>query len=183
MNRIIEAIKQIIEAAVANSSSPLYFHATTAPQGVKIVYFGDPIQIPESCHPAICVQPADTNYEKQGSRYDTKTHLIEIRLVDNIKNYLATSPSNNAKKVMSVYTFAQMMEKSDANQKVNALSICGLMQNNQTLPYLDPENSDAAATAARGVAVRSVNYVFNTARGYPTYEAICTVEVTSIGDR
>lgn len=182
MNRIIEAIQQLLEAAVANSSSPLYYHATTNPFGVRSVYFGDPIQVEKSSHPALIVHPVGTSYEARGSRYDRKIHSVEIRLVDNIDNYLATTPAD-VRKVTTVSRFGDMIEKSNAAQSVASLTICGIIQNNANLPYLDPDNSDAQAYAADDAKIRAVNYVFNSARGYPTFEAIILVDVVAQGDR
>lgn len=181
MNKVIEAITQILEAAVANASSPLYYHASSSPTGVRSVYFGDPIQIPESNHPALVVHPVSTDYVKRGSRYDQKVITVEVKLVDNVKHYLATTPSDS-QRVSSVERFGNMIEKVDTSQKTNVLSVCGLIQNNPKLPYTDPDTA-AAATASQDAQVRRVDYVFNSARGYPTFEAIVLIDVVTQGDR
>ena len=181
MNRILEAIKQLLEATVANPSSPLYYDANDYKNGIRAVYFGDPLQIPMSSHPALVVHPIGTTYEKRGSRYDQKVHSVEIRLVDNAANYLATTPADGLK-VPSVERFGDMIEKSASDQETSSVSICGLIQNNPNLPYVNAESKEQE-TAAIDSRVRSVQYVFNSARGYPTFEAIILVEVIAQGDR
>lgn len=79
MKNVILAIKELLEASVAESGSPL--------SDIKKVFFGDPMIIPESDLPAIAIQPVSTDYVMRGSRYDQKQHTVEIRLVYNQKQY------------------------------------------------------------------------------------------------
>jgi hypothetical protein len=60
---------------------------------IKKVYFGDPIKIPEDDLPAIAIQPISSDYKLRGSRYDEKTHTVEIRLISNKKYFFTTSQS------------------------------------------------------------------------------------------
>lgn len=79
MQKVVSAIKNLLDASVANTGSPIH--------NIKKVFFGDPIVIPEDDLPAIAVQPINTEFEMRGSRYDQKKHTIEIRLVYNQKQY------------------------------------------------------------------------------------------------
>lgn len=79
MKNVILAIKELLEASVADSNSPLH--------NIKKVFFGDPMVIPESDLPAIAIQPVSTDYVMRGSRYDQKQHTVEVRLVYNQKQY------------------------------------------------------------------------------------------------
>lgn len=79
MQKAIAALKQVLENTVANSLSPLH--------DVKIVFFGDPVLIPESNLPALIVHPLNSQYLMRGSRYDQKTHNIMVSLVYNQKQY------------------------------------------------------------------------------------------------
>ena len=79
MKNAITAIQQIFKNVVSNASSPLY--------GVKKVFFGDPVNIPETDLPALAIQPISTNYNQRGSRYDQKNYSIEIRLIYNQRQY------------------------------------------------------------------------------------------------
>jgi hypothetical protein len=85
MKNAITAIQQIFKNAISQPSSPL--------NSVKKVFFGDPVLIPETDLPALTIQPISSNYSQRGSRYDEKTHTIEIRLVYNQKQYFLTNIS------------------------------------------------------------------------------------------
>lgn len=79
MDKAIIALKQLLEASVAEATSPL--------NDIKTVFYGDPFKIPEDNLPALTIQPINTAYELRGSRYDEKIYSIEIRLVYNSKDY------------------------------------------------------------------------------------------------
>ena len=85
MDKVITAIQAIINAAVTEqvrtSIGPL--------QGIKKVFYGDPIKIPETSLPAIIIQPITTNYIMRGTRYDQKECNVEIRIVINRKDFLS----------------------------------------------------------------------------------------------
>lgn len=80
MQKVISAIKQLLEISTQNNDSPL--------KDIKKVFFGDPILIPESDLPAITIQPISSDYTMRGSQYDQKNHRIEIRLLYNAKMYM-----------------------------------------------------------------------------------------------
>lgn len=79
MQKVVSAIKWLLDASVADNSSPIH--------DIKKVFFGDPLVIPENDLPAIAIQPVNTEFTMRGSRYDQKTHTIEVRLVYNQKQY------------------------------------------------------------------------------------------------
>lgn len=79
MQRVIQAVQQLLKVSAQDSQSPLF--------GVKKVFFGDPIAIPESDLPSIAIQPVWTGYSMRWSRVDQKVHEIEIRLIYNAKDY------------------------------------------------------------------------------------------------
>ena len=79
MQKVVSAIKDLLDASVANTGSPIH--------DIKKVFFGDPVVIPENDLPAIAIQPINTEFTMRGSRYDQKTHTIEVRLVYNQKQY------------------------------------------------------------------------------------------------
>jgi len=85
MQKVVSAIKQLLEASVADDQSPLY--------GIKRVFFGDPMIIPESDLPALAIQPMSTDFALRGSRVDQKTHTVEIRLIYNQKDYFGANLS------------------------------------------------------------------------------------------
>lgn len=172
MQKVLEAIRQIIASAVATNGSPL--------NGIKSVYFGDPISIPESSQPALIVQPISTEIQKRGSRYDRKLHTVEVRLVDNIKNYEKTSPTD-AKKVTGVENAVIRMEDINDPQKTNIYSVCGLIQTNPKLMY--KSEADETLYAAMDANVVRVDYTFNVSRGFPTFEVIVQIQAIAQGDR
>lgn len=58
MEKVITALKLLLEDAIATPGSAL--------SDIKKVYFGDPQQIPESCQPAITIQPITTEKVDRG---------------------------------------------------------------------------------------------------------------------
>jgi hypothetical protein len=172
MNNVIEAVVQLLTAAKANGSSPL--------NTVKSIWWGDPVMIGESDQPALVVHPVSTEYARRGTQYDQKRHTVEIRLVYNVKTFVGRSASNPYK-VFSVADAIDKVELLVSQSGTSVLSVCGVIQSNPTLPYT-PEGGDPTV-AAQDARVTRVNYVFNSARGFPTFEIIVTMEATVIGDR
>lgn len=172
---VIEAIWQLLKAARAVTEGPL--------RAVKAVYWGDPIQIPRSSQPALIVQPARSRYTARGSRYDRKEHDFEVRLVDNIENYLVVD-KETGQKVPSVQEFIRRMEMTDENGMTLNNTVAGILMRNQMLPYtVKVAGADVARNASLLVEVRTVEYVYNSARNFPTFEAILTGVATVQGDR
>lgn len=58
MEKVVIALKTLIEASIATPGSVL--------SDIKKVYFGDPIQIPVSCQPAITITPISTETVARG---------------------------------------------------------------------------------------------------------------------
>ena len=79
MQKVVSAIKSLLDASVSNVNSPIH--------DIKKVFFGDPIVIPEADLPAIAIQPIGSEYAMRGSQYDQKLHTVEIRLIYNQKQY------------------------------------------------------------------------------------------------
>lgn len=57
---------------------------------LQSVYFGDPITMTKSSLPALAVQPISSDFSRRGSRYDQKTHTIEVRLIYDIEQYFSS---------------------------------------------------------------------------------------------
>lgn len=87
--------------------------------------------------PAIALQPVDTGYNMRGSRYDQKTCNIEIRLVVNRKDFYNDTGSPQDK-VLVVGNMVESLELQNDAQAVLHTSICGIIQNNPCLTYVDP---------------------------------------------
>lgn len=247
MKNAISAIQSLFKTAIKNESSPLY--------GVKEVFFGDPITIPESSLPALAIQPISTDFVQRGSRYDQKNHTIEIRLIYNQKQYFGKNlssaktvtgaswnagdlsftvanhglsvgsaavvsgcspdrfdgtftvkavPDSNTfvvskssnpgtyvsggslqvatnDKVFAIEDAIAKVEDSNVDHETAELTVCGTIQKNPSLPYVDAGGIER--NAAELSKVQSVNYSFSENRGFPTFEVVTTVQVIAIGDR
>lgn len=79
MDKVIVAIKQLLENSISQTNSPL--------KDIKCVFDGDPIKIEEDRLPALVVREVSDSFEMRGSRYDEKTHNVEIVLVYNQKQF------------------------------------------------------------------------------------------------
>jgi len=79
MEKVITALKTLLEVAIATPGSAL--------SDIKKVYFWDPQQIPESCQPAITIQPITTDNLDRGPWAIEKNFTVEMRLVYNQKQY------------------------------------------------------------------------------------------------
>lgn len=184
MNKILTAIVELISALVSDNQSPLYFDGlrlpsiTTTPHGVRAVFFGDPQQIPADSFPVVAVRPVSSRLISEGTRSDTKEHLVEVVIIDNLKNYSSDAPIDPSK-VQYLVTMMEMMEKADADQNTSGKSIVGKLLQNVRLPYTDSGTKYAAVR----VQLESVDYVFNSSRGFPTFEVIALFRVMAIGDR
>ena len=166
MDKIILAIQQLLETAVAVTSSPI--------ENIKRVFYGDPKTIASDDLPALAIQPIGTEYIQRGSRYDEKNHTVEVRLVYNAKDFFKTNPTE-VNKVYAVQKSIQQIEESNSQETLSN-TVCGVIQKNSTLPL----NGANTATLAK---VQTVDYTFSNSRGFPTYEVIVTVNATAIGDR
>lgn len=68
----------------------------------------------------------------------------------------------------------------NSDHSTAALSVCGTIQGNTSLPYSDGGVTRNAAELAQ---IQSVNYSFSENRGFPTFEVVTTVSARVIGDR
>lgn len=148
---------------------------------IKKVFYGDPVLINESSLPAITISPSSSDYVQAGSRYDEKTHNIEIRIVYNMKSFL-NSDKNDAEytELKQIRTIIQQAEQTNNIEETQNYTVCWTIQKNPKLPYVVSWKTYYACELAKVV---SVQYWQDTARGFPTYEAIINVSCTAIGDR
>lgn len=162
MNLVLLAIQQLLKASVANVNSPL--------NNIKQVFYGDPILIPDKSFPSITISPLSTEVTLRWSQYDQRKTQVEMRLVYNVKSFFSENPINDqVKQVQSV------VEKIEWGA-TRWLGIIDVIQENSTLPY----NWTPTCQLAK---VTTVNYVFSTDRGFPTYEVVINVEVNIIINR
>lgn len=184
MNLILTAIVQLITALLSDSSSPLYFTSVAStPHGIRRVFFGDPQQIPNDDFPAVVVRPVSSVVQSEGTRSDRREHRVEVVIIENLRNYSETTPTDPSK-VQSLVTMMNIMESSDANQKVSGSSVVGKLLANTRLPYtVTVGQATVTRYAAIAVHLEAIDYVFNTSRGFPTFETIAVFRVLSQGDR
>lgn len=178
MDKVLTSIRELISTLVADSNSPLYFNASTHPKGIKRVYKGDPAQIPVDEFPCAIVRPASSTWPNRHTRYDKKNHMVEVIIVANMNTYKDVNPSDVGVNA-ALASMVDMMEMTDTAQKTSAKSIVGMLSANPTLPY----TSSGTKYAAINCKPESVDYVFNSSRGFPTFEVIALFRVESQGDR
>lgn len=179
MNNILLSIAEMMAALKAHSSSPLYFTSVAStPHGIRRVFFGDPQQIPMDDFPAIAIRPVGSRVIKEATRKDMREHTIEIVIIENLRNYSETTPTDPSK-VQSLVKMMEMMEKADSNQQISEYSILGKMLKNPRMPYTD----SGTKYAAIATHLDSIDYVFNISRGFPTFEVIASFRILSQGDR
>lgn len=180
MNKVLTAIVELITYLKdTDSASPLYFSSVAAtPHGLRRVFFGDPQSIPNDDFPAVAVRPVSTTIVHEATRTDDKEHVVEVVIIENLRNYSETTPSD-PNKVQSLAQLMSMMEDTDTNQQTSGKSIVGKLLANPRLPY----TSSGTKYAAIATRLESVDYVFNNSRGFPTFETIAAFRVTSKGDR
>lgn len=82
MDKILQAIKQLLESSVQQSWSPL--------SDIKKIYYGDPITVALWDCPALIVRPRSTEYTPRGNQYDQKKCNVEIVLVYNQSTYFGS---------------------------------------------------------------------------------------------
>lgn len=176
MKKVIYALQQIISGEVERQKSagewPLLW--------IKRVFFGDPRQIPETNLPAIAIQPMSSEFVMRWSRYDQKNETIEIRIINNEKNFYEDR-WQNASTVKMIEQSILQVETINDSWEVIWESICWLIQKNNCLKFID-ENWDEKR-ASELTRIVNVNYVFNKDRGFPTYEVIIQVSALIVWDR
>lgn len=95
MEKVITALKRLLEDAIATPGSAL--------SDIKKVYFWDPQQIPESCQPAITIQPITTENLDRGPGAIEKNFTVEMRLVYNQKQYYGKDQGSVVTPTAAVY--------------------------------------------------------------------------------
>ena len=76
---VILAIKQLLDTArQAATTNPL--------KEIKAVYYGDPVVIPQSNLPCLCIIPGTAQTVPRGSRYDSRTGEVRIKVVFTVKD-------------------------------------------------------------------------------------------------
>lgn len=172
MDKILKSIQQLLKISAETTWSPL--------SDIKKFYYWDPFIIPNSSLPCIAIQPITTEYLMRGSRYDQKTHTIEIRVIMNMLTYLSTQDNKDIEINKTVYESIIMAENTDSNQHTEDNTICWIIQNNSKLPYtIDWDTINTCELAS----ISNINYTFNDQRQEPTFEIIITVKVLAIWDR
>ncbi|MEE9117844.1 MAG: hypothetical protein V3U02_04515 [Calditrichia bacterium] len=172
MNNCILAIEQIINNAIKAVDSPL--------KGVKAVYYGDPKIIPQVNFPAITIQPKGTTYAHRGSRYDQKTHNIEIRLVYNAKSFFDKNPTKPNKVFALEDAISRVEGLVTGSKETSDNTIAGLIRKNPSLPLT---TNGSTKNTAEFATTTDVVYVENVARSFPTFEVIVTINVVVVADR
>jgi len=163
-DNVILSIKQLIETAKTTATKHL--------KDIKIVYYGDPVIIPQSNMPCFCIIPGRVNNTGRGSRYDNNAGNVKIKLVFNIKDDMGGTQQD---KIGFTEKAVKIMEEKTAG-KYDPQSIMGILRANPLLPY---NGSDSIQN------MNSVNieYNFEGKRETPTYEATMTIDFLGITDR
>lgn len=171
MDLVIVALAEIFQTAVDVGSG-------ASLERVKTIWKGKPTEVNERDCDAIIIAPSDTlfDHSQSGSRYDHKIHAIDVTLLLNRKDFLGQQ-GTDAEKVFVEMKAAQMMEGQNTSQQVKTDTICGLVQNNQRLPY------GAGLEASEYALVQNVQYDTGKEWGENFYGVTATIGVRTIGDR
>ena len=169
MEQIMLAIQQLLNNSKLQAWEPL--------SDIISIFFWDPITIPASNMPCICISPVWTDYDMRWNRYDQKNHSIDIKLVYNAKDHFKGTPDRN--EVGAVRDSIKKIEKS-TNQSTNEYTICWTIQSNTRLPYKDNWVETNTCILAK---ITNVSYWLTDNRWFPAYEVITSVSVTAIWDR
>lgn len=155
-DEIIEAVREIITDTKETATGPL--------KDIKRIYYGDPILIPASNLPAICIMPGNITNSSRGSRYDTNSGNMKIKLVFNIKDSIEDA---NPQEVKFVKEAVKLMEGKEG-QIYSPESIMGIIRKNPTLKNTIQVMQNV-----------SIDYNFEGKRASPTYDA--TMDISFIG--
>lgn len=175
MEYVLAAIVQLLRAAIKDSDGALY--------GVKCVYDGDPIKIPESNMPALVVMPEESapDPEHEGTRTQRMIHQVRIALVYNEKAMLGAA-KDDPYKVAAVRESIRRMEATGIDHSTESKSVRGIILRNPFLPYTPPNGGTQFNAADFSRYVRT-SYDFTRNRGFPAYEVSTYVNATVVGDR
>lgn len=175
MDKVLFAIQQIIQKSVDEQK----LSNVWPNRDVKRVFLWDPVNIAESITPAVVVQPMSTWYNMRGSQYDEKDCMIEIRVVINAKAFF-NDTGVHTDTITAVRDMVLRLEQSGEVQDTIWDSLAGLIQKNTCLKYDVDWVEYRWAVLSQ---VLSVEYTFNKARWYPTYEWVMKVRAKTIWNR
>lgn len=169
MDKILLAIDELITAEIGVGKTL---------ESIKSVWQGKPPEISERDLPAVYIVPIRTPFDHEGSgtRTDQRKQIVNISLVLNKKDYFGQE-STDSKKVFVQAKAAELIEGTNDVQGIKSDTICGIIQNNQRLPYTGGNNASIMAL------VQSVDYDTINDAGEDIYGATIEVEVTTRGDR
>lgn len=127
------------------------------------------------------ITPEAFNWTFKVASVSDSDHFAVSKLVDPWIYVSGWSVSKaTVDKVFAVEDAIQKVELTNVDHSTAALSVCGTIQSNSSLPYSDGAMTRNAAEIAK---IRSVNYSFSENRWFPTFEVVTTVEAKVIGDR
>lgn len=175
MDLILEHLAALYGAAVDVEDSAI--------ADIASIYEGEPHKLPESDLPALVLEPAGTTWrgtQKSGSQYDVREARVRARLIMKRKDFYASNygEDGNAKKIFVEEKAAEMTEATDNSQHTDVTSLCGVVQNNQTLKH-------SGVRASSMCLVESVEYDAPPprARGFDSYEVVVDIVATIRGNR
>lgn len=161
MHQTILAIKDALEAQTV--SGPL--------QRVKRVYYGDPILIPETSLPAICILPQASSLSSRGTKYDQTDIQIRVKLVQNLKQDMGASGDN----VKLAENAVSMMETRDTQGNLTGGILYAIRA--------DPLMSLGGQPTVTWSGNIDIDYSFTDIRGYIAYECTATTSFKLIHNR
>lgn len=126
MDNIITAIIAILKDAQAA-------HPTELIAGIKEIYYGDPVLVPESELPVLIIDPKSSSTTTRGTEYDTTDATIAIKLVQSIKATI--NPSKDGKIAMAKYAVGLFTEREDTKNAYAPYSVIGILKNNHNLAH------------------------------------------------
>lgn len=173
MEYCLASIVQLLRAAIKDSDSPLY--------GIRSVYEGDPVKVPETLLPALVVHPVESipDENNKGTRLSRMNHQLKITLVYNLKEYLGAN-AKDANRVESVVQSIRRMEATGIDHKPAAKSVRGVILNNPFLPLT--LSGGTSFNTAHTTALGRTSYDFTRDRGFPAYEVSQFVNAVVVGD-
>lgn len=165
MNRIIERIVELLKEYVLDN------------RGIKVIYKGDPIYIPEEDMPFVFVQPNSTATNTLDSAEDEEIYDISISVVANDMQYINDLREEEA----GIFELAKIMEEKDSTTNK-------LKQNTIKDVVRFRLDSDSDYVVAAGTIVTDYAFRMRAARYsedikdyYPTIEATLTFQARGIG--
>ncbi len=154
MNEIIERIVALLTANVKT------------PRGIKQIYKGDPLMIPQNSLPAIAVSPVESTVETVDSENDQSNFVVSINLIINAKDYFNRQKDDEA----GLFIAAKIMEEKESSS--NKMREDTILKTIRKSLYADSVYSLKTGSEAIDYGYRN--------RDYPTIEAFLTITVNSI---